>query len=84
MHLPGPRTHCLTSTPPYQERLATHTRVGGAVGIGDAKATPFTVNPLWGGSGRISGASSSPTRRYERHEVVGGTRSCTGPFDFFS
>ena len=55
MHLPGPRTHYLTSTPPYQERLATHTRVGGAVGIGDAKATPFTVNPLWEGSGRISG-----------------------------
>ena len=62
MHLPGPRTHCLTSTPPYQERLATHTRVGGAVGIGDAKATPFTVNPLWEGSGRISGIGRAQRR----------------------
>ena len=48
--------------------------------VGDAKATSFTVNPLWEGSGRTSGASSSSTRRYERHEVVGGTRSCTGHF----
>ena len=46
-------------------------------GIGDAKATAFTVNPQWERSGRISGASSSSTRRYERHEVVSGTRSCT-------
>ena len=55
-----------------------------AGGIGDAKATSFTVNPLWEGSGRTSGASSSSKRRYERPEVVGGTRSCTGHFIFFS
>ena len=51
--------------------------------VGDAKATSFTVNPLWEGSGRTSGASSSSTRRYERHEVVGGTRSCTGHLFYF-
>jgi hypothetical protein len=48
------------------------------------QATSSTGNPLavWEGSGWTSGASSSSTRRCERHEDVGGTRSCTGSFIF--
>ena len=51
-------TYGLASTP-YRERIATqpHAHVGGAVGIGDAKATSFTVNPVrvWEGSGWTGG-----------------------------
>jgi hypothetical protein len=70
----------------WTTRGSLHTRMWVAGGHRGRQPTSSTGNPLavWEGSGWASGASSSSTRRYERHEDVRGTRSCTGHLVFFS
>ena len=80
-----------TSGNPLGEYTHINNIIGPAIGVGGTiynlvtlKSTNFIILVIrlavWEGSGWVSGASSSSTRRYEKHEDVGGTRSCTGSF----